>query len=194
MRCPNCQHENQPSAKFCQECATPLPTVCANCGSPLPESAKFCAQCAHPVAAPQALRDASCQIPGALTKGGMGQRVGGLAKQHEPMLEQFDSEPRQRRVFGHGRVAKARCAAVRRQPGVHDDRQVEIPVGHMPAENRTEHLVISHLVIEGMHHLANFLFSAEDVVWHLKFPFFWVWFAVAAHRARKKILLPDTKA
>ena len=102
----------------------------------------------------------------------MGQRVGGLAKQHEPMLEQFDSEPRQRRVFGHSRVAKARCAAVRRQPEVHDDRQVEIPVGHMPAENRTEHLVISHLVIEGMHHPGNFLFGAEDVVWHLKFPFF----------------------
>jgi class 3 adenylate cyclase len=55
MRCLNCQHENQPFAKFCQECATPLPKVCANCGSPLPEFAKFCAQCAHPVAAPQHL-------------------------------------------------------------------------------------------------------------------------------------------
>ena len=63
MRCPNCQHENQPSAKFCQECATLLPKVCPNCGSPLPESAKFCAQCAHPVAAPQHLASPAQYTP-----------------------------------------------------------------------------------------------------------------------------------
>ena len=55
MRCSNCQHENQPSAKFCQECATPLPQVCSSCGATLPQAAKFCPQCAHPVAAPQHL-------------------------------------------------------------------------------------------------------------------------------------------
>ena len=52
MLCPNCQHENQPSAKFCQECATALPKPCSECGAALPAAAKFCPQCAHPVSAP----------------------------------------------------------------------------------------------------------------------------------------------
>jgi class 3 adenylate cyclase/tetratricopeptide (TPR) repeat protein len=48
MQCPRCQHENLPTAKFCQECATPLARPCTNCGSQLPPSAKFCPECAHP--------------------------------------------------------------------------------------------------------------------------------------------------
>jgi len=50
MKCPRCQHENQPGAKFCQECSAPLARICANCGGRLPEGAKFCPECAHPVA------------------------------------------------------------------------------------------------------------------------------------------------
>jgi class 3 adenylate cyclase len=50
MKCARCQHENQPGAKFCQECAAPLARVCSNCGSRLPEGAKFCPECAHAVA------------------------------------------------------------------------------------------------------------------------------------------------
>src|SRR5712692_3473001 len=49
MKCPRCQQENPPQAKFCLECATPLARQCANCGTPLPASAKFCLECAHPV-------------------------------------------------------------------------------------------------------------------------------------------------
>ena len=49
MKCPRCQHENHPTAKFCQECAAPLVKLpCRNCGSPLPPKAKFCPECAHP--------------------------------------------------------------------------------------------------------------------------------------------------
>jgi class 3 adenylate cyclase/tetratricopeptide (TPR) repeat protein len=48
MQCPRCQHDNLPTAKFCQECATPLARPCPNCGSQLPPSAKFCPECAHP--------------------------------------------------------------------------------------------------------------------------------------------------
>jgi class 3 adenylate cyclase/tetratricopeptide (TPR) repeat protein len=48
MKCPRCQHENQPGAKFCQECAAHLAHTCTNCGGRLPESAKFCPECAHP--------------------------------------------------------------------------------------------------------------------------------------------------
>ena len=51
MKCPQCQHENRPQAKFCEECAAPLVRACVNCGSELSATAKFCSECAHPVAA-----------------------------------------------------------------------------------------------------------------------------------------------
>jgi Double zinc ribbon len=51
MKCPSCQHENRPGAKFCEECATPLARTCSNCGTALSATAKFCHACAHPVAA-----------------------------------------------------------------------------------------------------------------------------------------------
>jgi len=28
MKCPRCQHENEGSAKFCEECAAPLTRTC----------------------------------------------------------------------------------------------------------------------------------------------------------------------
>jgi predicted ATPase/class 3 adenylate cyclase len=49
MKCPRCQHENRPQAKFCEECAAPLALNCANCGTQLSATAKFCPECAHPV-------------------------------------------------------------------------------------------------------------------------------------------------
>ena len=52
MKCPRCQQENPPQAKFCLECATPLALQCANCGTQLPAGAKFCFECATPVSAP----------------------------------------------------------------------------------------------------------------------------------------------
>jgi class 3 adenylate cyclase/pimeloyl-ACP methyl ester carboxylesterase len=51
MRCPRCEEENLPRAKFCSECGAPLVrTTCPNCGVQLPGSGKFCPECAHPVA------------------------------------------------------------------------------------------------------------------------------------------------
>src|SRR5262249_11146637 len=50
MKCPRCQQENPPQAKFCLECATPLALRCANCGTQLPPAAKFCFECATLVA------------------------------------------------------------------------------------------------------------------------------------------------
>src|SRR5215467_5551633 len=50
MKCPKCRHENEESAKFCEECATPLGRACAKCGRPLSPTAKFCPGCAHPAA------------------------------------------------------------------------------------------------------------------------------------------------
>ena len=54
MKCPRCQHENRPNAKFCEECAAPLARACANCGGQVSATAKFCPECAHPLAATSA--------------------------------------------------------------------------------------------------------------------------------------------
>jgi class 3 adenylate cyclase/tetratricopeptide (TPR) repeat protein len=56
MKCPRCQHENRPGAKFCEECAASLARACVNCGAQLSATAKFCSECAHPagLAAPPA--------------------------------------------------------------------------------------------------------------------------------------------
>ena len=48
MRCPRCQYDNRPGARFCEECAAPLARTCSNCGSPLSDTAKFCPECAQP--------------------------------------------------------------------------------------------------------------------------------------------------
>jgi class 3 adenylate cyclase/tetratricopeptide (TPR) repeat protein len=48
MQCPRCQHDNNPGAKFCEECAAPLTPSCANCGVRLSPSAKFCTECGSP--------------------------------------------------------------------------------------------------------------------------------------------------
>src|SRR5262245_37804234 len=50
MKCPQCEFENRPQAKFCEECAAPLARACANCGNQVSATAKFCPECAHPVA------------------------------------------------------------------------------------------------------------------------------------------------
>src|SRR5499433_2105425 len=52
MKCPRCQQENPPQAKFCLECASPFTLRCANCGTQLPAGAKFCFECATPASAP----------------------------------------------------------------------------------------------------------------------------------------------
>ena len=33
MKCPRCQHENRPGAKFCEECGAQLALACAKCRS-----------------------------------------------------------------------------------------------------------------------------------------------------------------
>jgi class 3 adenylate cyclase/tetratricopeptide (TPR) repeat protein len=54
MRCPRCQHENPPQAKFCLECGARLAQKCAQCATDLPAGAKFCLECGHAVGAPTA--------------------------------------------------------------------------------------------------------------------------------------------
>ena len=56
MKCPQCEFENRPQAKFCEECASPLARICANCGTQLSATAKFCPECAHPVSSSSAVQ------------------------------------------------------------------------------------------------------------------------------------------
>jgi class 3 adenylate cyclase/pimeloyl-ACP methyl ester carboxylesterase len=56
MKCPQCEFENRPQAKFCEQCATPLARACSNCGTHLSATAKFCPECAHPVSSPSAVQ------------------------------------------------------------------------------------------------------------------------------------------
>ena len=48
MRCPNCQTENPPTAKFCLECGNRL-VVCPHCGTINLPVAKFCIECGTPL-------------------------------------------------------------------------------------------------------------------------------------------------
>jgi class 3 adenylate cyclase len=57
MKCPRCQHENPPQAKFCLECGARFAHRCSQCGTDLPASAKFCLECGQAVGGPTAGQD-----------------------------------------------------------------------------------------------------------------------------------------
>src|SRR5438128_7266990 len=52
MRCPRCGCENRTGAKFCNECAAPLPLHCDACGAENRPGAKFCDACGTSLATP----------------------------------------------------------------------------------------------------------------------------------------------
>ena len=45
MRCPQCQHDNNKSAKFCENCGTRLDSQCLQCGHENPPGSRFCNEC-----------------------------------------------------------------------------------------------------------------------------------------------------
>ena len=47
--CPDCQHKNRPSAKFCSNCGSKLPKFCPECGAEVEEGDRFCSECAAPL-------------------------------------------------------------------------------------------------------------------------------------------------
>ena len=49
MQCLRCQQKNRGGAKFCHECAAPLPLRCPSCETPSPPGATFCDACATPL-------------------------------------------------------------------------------------------------------------------------------------------------
>ena len=52
MQCPQCQHENSATAKFCEECGQLLRARCPACGFEPAPSAKFCPECGQRLTPP----------------------------------------------------------------------------------------------------------------------------------------------
>lgn len=48
MKCENCGHGNDETARYCENCGAPLAYVCAVCGSPLKPGVNFCKECGAP--------------------------------------------------------------------------------------------------------------------------------------------------
>src|SRR5215470_14422714 len=49
MKCPRCQQENPPRARFCMACGSGLSVRCGKCGTELPGEARFCFACGQQV-------------------------------------------------------------------------------------------------------------------------------------------------
>src|SRR5262245_4315444 len=50
MQCPQCQHDNSATARFCEECGQLLRAHCPACGFEPAPSAKFCPECGQRLA------------------------------------------------------------------------------------------------------------------------------------------------
>ncbi len=74
MKCPRCQHENPPQAKFCLECGVRVALTCAKCRSELPADAKFCLECGEPVAS-QATAEPRFTSPEAYTPKHLAEKI-----------------------------------------------------------------------------------------------------------------------
>jgi class 3 adenylate cyclase len=74
MKCPRCQHENPPQAKFCLECGARVALTCTKCRSELPAAAKFCLECGAPVAS-QATAEPRFTSPESYTPKHLAERI-----------------------------------------------------------------------------------------------------------------------
>jgi class 3 adenylate cyclase/tetratricopeptide (TPR) repeat protein len=68
MICGTCRHDNQPNAKFCSECGTPLARRCPACDTEQAPAAKFCDECGTPLTATPPPAPASASSPSASRK------------------------------------------------------------------------------------------------------------------------------
>ncbi len=51
MQCPQSQHANRETAKFCEECGAMRVHLCVHCGHAVSPRAKFCEECGTPIMA-----------------------------------------------------------------------------------------------------------------------------------------------
>jgi len=81
MRCPQCEHENPPGARFCNACGTALPAVCRACGQLNAPGSRFCSACGQALASREPVAHAPrFESPGAYTPSHLAQRI--LASRH----------------------------------------------------------------------------------------------------------------
>jgi class 3 adenylate cyclase/tetratricopeptide (TPR) repeat protein len=76
MRCPQCEHENPPEARFCNACGAGLATACRACGQANAPGSRFCSACGQ--ALPPSAAAASLtrfDSPGAYTPPHLAQRI-----------------------------------------------------------------------------------------------------------------------
>jgi class 3 adenylate cyclase len=52
MKCPECQHENEIDAKFCNKCGSKLDVICPECGIANLPGSQFCKECGHNLTQP----------------------------------------------------------------------------------------------------------------------------------------------
>jgi class 3 adenylate cyclase/predicted ATPase len=102
MQCPNCQCENRVGAKFCNECAAPLPLRCPACGTENRPGAKFCNECAASLTEaggryPQATGSKPAQQPAKGERRGRAQRLRSMSQQPSPRLSERGGAAAERR-------------------------------------------------------------------------------------------------
>ena len=68
MQCPSCEHDNQPSARYCTACGDPLSASCPDCSGLNPAGARFCARCGRDLEAPTRVRPTGDDTPGYLAE------------------------------------------------------------------------------------------------------------------------------
>src|SRR5437899_3903550 len=59
MKCSRCQAENDPGARFCEDCGARLEAACPSCGTPVTPGKKFCRSCGSALTTEPAGRFAS---------------------------------------------------------------------------------------------------------------------------------------
>ena len=81
MRCPQCDHDNPPGARFCNACGTGLAVACRACGQVNAPGSRFCSACGQALNSPEAVAlPTRFDSPGAYTPPHLAQRI--LAGRH----------------------------------------------------------------------------------------------------------------
>src|SRR5262245_8702375 len=76
MRCPQCQHDNLPGARFCNTCGTGLAGICQACGQVNPPASRYCSACGQRLTIPGTIAAPTrYDSPGAYTPPHLAQRI-----------------------------------------------------------------------------------------------------------------------
>ena len=76
MRCPQCEHDNPPGARFCNACGSGLASACRACGQVNTRGSRFCGACGQALGPPEILAPPPrFDFPGAYTPPHLAQRI-----------------------------------------------------------------------------------------------------------------------